>query len=1105
MSTSEIPELELNGTATARLLLPALRLPAGVSDEQHEFNRAVLQYIQMREGQAGAAQERVITVRDAESLGLTLPGSRGRNPDAAAASAQGALALNGAGVSQADLEQFAASIFGTRVYQSLMLGVDNPERFNELHESLRAILTQDISAEASRRGAAIREVSEVARTGTEALAMRMHEVTAGIRKAAAGVRVMAATAAREGRAVATQVTQVQARLDNFDAGGATVEEVLLAVADAIDGLLAQWTMKVSAGGAYAGIGLAADAPVAGPATSAMIFVADRFAFVKPTDVIGTGAGQVDPLNPGAARIPFGIDADGTIYLNGQVRINTGGAAIESIAKRLMVTTDGQTFKQNTAGAWDVATRTLTASKFNGLTGAVAWSLVSGTYTGSLAGTGGAGTAAGTLSVARASMTSDTVTFRATVTVGGVAYTDDMTIAKLVDGAVGADAISGFLTNEAHSVPASAAGAVSSWAGAAGDFKVYSGVSEVGSGIVFSILDNPDALVATINAATGLYSVTGPGSWAANDSVTTITFRATYGGATLDKVLTITKAVTGATGATGAASITGYLTNESQVVPTLFDGSGGVYANAGGTFKVFDGTAAAAGVAFSIGVAASAGLTAAIHATTGVYTASLAAGTDSGTVTFRATYAGVTIDKTYTIAKSKGGAAGESAPLIALTSDRQAITFNGADVAAPATQTTNLTINRQNIATGGSWLITDGNGVPYGPTTNVSDATATGLAVTVAHFNLARGTTNSIGVTIRVPNRSYLLDQSLLENGWTASNATLSATVDGIATWTTTAANPTLGRAFPGGSRPMGSELKFCRIRARRVSGTSPWEGRLYYSNANHGNVSGFCFETPQVTTSLASFHFIDFDLRTLAVGDYADYRDNLVIGFRLDLVSDTGDVWEIDYIQFYGEVLSDTVSIVRVTDGAVGTRGTIHATGTASAWSDATANSAITAFAGSATRIVGDQVTLSNGSTYAETRYWDGAAWATMGVVLNGNLLVNGSVAALALGVTQLSAITANMGTLTAGVIRNSTDSVNMNMNATGTALVLRAGASTNYGAYAGTHYPVEIRANGAAFFGRGAVSGGSLKASGSYAIPDTQRPGVVFSTAPADNAGGDA
>ena len=80
------------------------------------------------------------------------------------------------------------------------------------------------------------------------------------------------------------------------------------------------------------------------------------------------------------------------------------------------------------------------------------------------------------------------------------------------------------------------------------------------------------------------------------------------------------------------------------------------------------------------------------------------------------------------------------------------------------------------------------------------------------------------------------------------------------------------------------------------------------------------------------------------------------------------------------------------TNGTNGERGSKAFYATGGTWSDATANSAITT--AGLTKVLLDQVTISNGSSFAETRFWDGSAWATITAVINGNLLVNGTVAA---------------------------------------------------------------------------------------------------------------
>lgn len=107
---------------------------------------------------------------------------------------------------------------------------------------------------------------------------------------------------------------------------------------------------------------------------------------------------------------------------------------------------------------------------------------------------------------------------------------------------------------------------------------------------------------------------------------------------------------------GLNPIVGTLTNESVVVATANDGTGGVFTNAGGTFKVFDGVTDKTGnAAVTYSVASSSGVSISI-ASTGVYTVT-AMSADNGSATLRAVYSGVTVDKVYNIAKSKAGVIG----------------------------------------------------------------------------------------------------------------------------------------------------------------------------------------------------------------------------------------------------------------------------------------------------------------------------------------------------------------------------------------------------------------------------------------------------------------
>ena len=158
--------------------------------------------------------------------------------------------------------------------------------------------------------------------------------------------------------------------------------------------------------------------------------------------------------------------------------------------------------------------------------------------------------------------------------------------KGATGPQGISPIVGFLTNESITLPASSAGAVSSFTGATGTFEVYDGTTrKTGSGIAYSVSGTPSGITVSINATTGVYKVS---AMTTGTSVLsgTATLRAVYGGVTVDKILTVTKAlagtqgVTGATGATGGTGATGpagqnatsyWLTSSSDTVIMKYDG------------------------------------------------------------------------------------------------------------------------------------------------------------------------------------------------------------------------------------------------------------------------------------------------------------------------------------------------------------------------------------------------------------------------------------------------------------------------------------------------------------------------------------------------------
>ena len=125
-------------------------------------------------------------------------------------------------------------------------------------------------------------------------------------------------------------------------------------------------------------------------------------------------------------------------------------------------------------------------------------------------------------------------------------------------------VTGYLTNESHTVPATSAGIVSpeAFANAGGEFRVMAGREDVTNSATFAVASEIGVDVS-INPTTGVFTVVGM-------SLDTgiATFRATYGNTSVDKVYQITKAKAGADGSTPK---TLFLTSSTQTIS--YNGSG----------------------------------------------------------------------------------------------------------------------------------------------------------------------------------------------------------------------------------------------------------------------------------------------------------------------------------------------------------------------------------------------------------------------------------------------------------------------------------------------------------------------------------------------------
>ena len=609
--------------------LPALPFVTTGNVGLDRLLQAICERLEVREGSRGNPYERTLLVRDIAALGVDpalVAGTRGRTLAGTMAPGD---AMGRNGTKDLSNEAFSEAIRNSRLYQHLLASLNDPARFKDLPEKIQALLGS-IGDEARKRGADVRELDMKIQSATESLAYKLTEITAAVDQAQSGVRQLAFSSANTNNATAGIINQVRARLNGFvidadmiDAtvyptlaaltaavplpsqalyyqvddpesdenllyrwdgsawwlagrgtsgtGQATLEQSMIATADRVKGVSAEYMVKVAANGASAGFGLAASEDPEGNTESAFIVQAGKFA------VVGEGEVITDPKNPPLNRIPFGIDtATDTVFINGQLRINgpTGPTLEESLGEGTVAIKflTRQYFRYTSSGApsdTDLTLQAVFQGYLSQVTPApvVTWEVISG-YGGAVPGAG----VSNNLTLLEADMTAEAAVIRASYTDAGVTVSDTVTVARVRNGM---DAISGLLTNETHTVPSSAAGVVSSWAGAGGKFTMFRGNTTFTAGVTFTVHENTSGVMVSIDSA-GNYSATGAGAWPAGSNVASITLRSTIDSTVVDKVFTITKSIAGAAGAAGASLYNwfAYANNSSGTVDFTTGASGG---------------------------------------------------------------------------------------------------------------------------------------------------------------------------------------------------------------------------------------------------------------------------------------------------------------------------------------------------------------------------------------------------------------------------------------------------------------------------------------------------------------------------------------------------
>ena len=310
---------------TGRARLPALPPTNAQDPSLRNWMSAVAERLEVREGSRGNPFERAVTVRELEAAtaGLVQITAQGQ------AQRDGAFPIGNGLSASINIERFADSIRNTRLYRDLMKRLDDPTRFDHLASEIRSVLLKSIADEAAARGADIQRNETLIQDANRSLAMAVQEITAALGDNSAGIRELQAAYVNSSQATAVKVTQLESSLGKYyqdgSAGRVKLEQEMITQASYVDGLRGQYTLKIQAGGALAGFGLAAE-EVNGVPSSAFIINADKFAIVSPNYSGGLTA------SPNMNHIPFGVDANGiylnnNVYVRGQMRVDTGGKTL----------------------------------------------------------------------------------------------------------------------------------------------------------------------------------------------------------------------------------------------------------------------------------------------------------------------------------------------------------------------------------------------------------------------------------------------------------------------------------------------------------------------------------------------------------------------------------------------------------------------------------------------------------------------------------------------------------------------------------------------------------------------------------------------------------
>ena len=486
--------------------------------------------------------------------------------------------------------------------------------------------------------------------------------------------------------------------------------------------------------------------------------------------------------------------------------------------------------------------------------------------------------------------------------------------------------------------------------------------------------------------------TGTNTWtinAADQSADAVTYTATK----VDGANTYTDSFTIVRLRDGSDALTAILTNESHGVPANFDGTSPVFTGAGGTMKVYRGTTLlTSGVTFALKTGGNAsGLTQSINSSSGLYSVtaagSWAAGSAVATIAYEATVGSTVLEKVFTLTKNlqgTGGTAGTPAQFIRALPNT--LVFRIAKDGTSTPSSVAVTTTLQGISGTITWT------TPDVPGHALNGQTGSGKTIYPRSVDPSPnlGAANSLKVVATCAGFSDTFTLVKVFEGSDAVTATLSNESHTVPT----AADGSLPN-FTGAS---------CRMSVF-IGANDDSTNWSYLTSVTNVTITGTNTRDVAITGLSADVGYVDI---TASKATYSSITKRFTVTRAKQGITGTGTAGTRGNRQLYLTSPSYTAGFG------------------AAAYKSAATSAIATATSGSTptTPINGDTVTFTDGLTYTTTytyKLTPSPDWYLPGVVIDGSLLVTGSVAATAITAGTLTGHTIQTAASGARVIMKDT------------------------------------------------------------------------------------